>query len=82
MIAKKLSSYDVMSEFDIANDDDNGPPGLTMRLREEIGELQPVVTAAVLVTAAFRLKDERGLVVALRRLATAVDVLETQRERD
>ncbi|SNB62726.1 hypothetical protein SAMN07250955_103173 [Arboricoccus pini] len=82
MITKKLSSNDILNEFDAANDDGRRPGEIATWLREEISELQPVVTAAVLVTAAFRLKDERGLVVALRRLATAVDVLETQRECD
>ena len=35
-----------------------------------------VVSAAVLATVAFRLKDERGVVRALRKLANAVDALE------
>jgi hypothetical protein len=62
------------------NDDDLGV--LCERQQEEIAELEPVVTAAVLVTAAFRLKDERGLTAALRKLASAVDRLESSRSDD
>ena len=42
----------------------------------ESGEVDAVVSAAVLATLAFRLKDERGLMAAMRQLATAVDALE------
>lgn len=36
----------------------------------------PVITAAVLVTCAFRLRDEPGLIAALRALAIAVEAME------
>lgn len=48
-------------------------------LREELRELEPVVTAATLVTVAFRMRDEAGLVAALRGLTQAVDELERAR---
>ena len=35
--------------------------------------LEGVITAAVLVGTAYRLRDERGLVLALRRLVGAVE---------
>ena len=47
-----------------------------MKSSDEGGEVDAVVSAAVLATLAFRLKDERSLVAAMRRLATAVDALE------
>jgi hypothetical protein len=40
--------------------------------------IESVVTAAVLVTCAFRLRDEAGLVAALRALTTAVDAMEAR----
>jgi hypothetical protein len=48
------------------------------RLPEAVGEspLDPVITAAVLVTCAFRLRDEPGLIAALRSLAIAVEAME------
>lgn len=49
------------------------------RMREELRELEPVVTAATLVTVAFRMRDEAGLVAALRGLTQAVDELERGR---
>ncbi len=38
--------------------------------------VDPVITAAVLVTCAFRLRDEPGLIAALRALAIAVEAME------
>lgn len=52
---------------------------LCLRLREEVSETEPVVTAAVLASCAFRMRDEEGLVEALRGLADAVDALERAR---
>ena len=52
---------------------------LYARLREEIRETEPVVTAAVLACCAFRMRDEEGLVEALRALSQAVDFLERAR---
>ncbi len=55
------------------------PSTLCAQLRAELRELEPVVSAATLVTVAFRMRDEAGLVAALRVLAGAVDTLERQR---
>lgn len=51
-------------------------------LKAELAELEPVVGAALLATTAFRLRDEPGLVVALRALGAAVDALERARRDD
>jgi hypothetical protein len=55
------------------------PARLVERMREELRELEPVVTAATLATVAFRMRDESGLVAALRALTTAVEELERRR---
>lgn len=56
-----------------ANSDALTPPDLS-------GDplVESVVTAAVLATCAFRLRDEAGLVAALRALTSAVDALEAR----
>jgi hypothetical protein len=51
-------------------------------LQAELATLEPLVSAAVLVTAAFRLRDERGLVQTLRLLTDAVNGLEVRRARE
>ena len=43
--------------------------------------LDRIVTAAVLVATAFRLRDEDGLVIALRRLVAAVEANERASEQ-
>lgn len=48
----------------------------TSRLQQEA--VDDVVTTAVLVATAFRLRDEEALVLALRRLVEAVRRLETE----
>lgn len=40
---------------------------------EQSPELQSVISAAVLVVAAFRMRDEPGLITALRLLTQAVE---------
>lgn len=55
---------------------------LCQRQQEELGEQEPVITAAILAAAAFRMKEERGLVSALRRLALAVDRMDAGRADD
>ena len=49
------------------------------KLREEVAEMESVVSAALLVTTAFRMKDERGLVGALRGLSQSLDAFESRR---
>lgn len=53
--------------------------GLIARLREELVELEPVVSAATLATVAFRMRDEAGLVTTLRALTEAIEELERRR---
>lgn len=42
--------------------------------------LESLVTAAVLVSTAFRLRDEEALILTLRRLTEAVDALQREAE--
>lgn len=70
-------------------DNDNAPglheaPHIFYRL-EEAGALaagaephviEGILTAAILSVAAFRLRDEEGLITSLRRLSDALDALE------
>lgn len=46
--------------------------------REELAAAEPVLSAAVLVASAFRLRDEGGLIATLRLLANAVASWEAQ----
>lgn len=55
------------------------PARLCERMREELRELEPVVSAATLATVAFRMRDEAGLVAALRSLTEAIEELERRR---
>jgi hypothetical protein len=48
-------------------------------LREELDEVQPVISAALLAATAFRLRDQDGLVSALRLLVRAIQWLEGRR---
>jgi hypothetical protein len=48
-------------------------------LRAELDEVQPVISASLLVATAFRLRDQRALVSALRLLARAMQLFEARR---
>ena len=48
-------------------------------LRAELDEVQPVISAAVLAVTAFRLRDQPGLISALRLLVRATTGLEERR---
>ncbi len=58
--------------------------GLDAALAGALGDprLENVVGAAVLVTTAFRLRDEDALILTLRRLTDAVDALEEAAEAE
>jgi hypothetical protein len=61
------------------------PEGDDERLRAletELEELAQVATAACIAATAFRLRDEAGLITALRGLVAAVDGLERLRAED
>jgi hypothetical protein len=51
----------------------------TRALRSELEEVQPLISAAVLAATAFRLRDNDGLVSALRILVGATRTLEERR---
>lgn len=48
-------------------------------LRAELDEVQALISAAVLTATAFRLRDQDGLVSALRLLVRTTTGLETRR---
>ena len=48
-------------------------------MRAELREVEPVISAAVLAATAFRLRDQRGLISALRLLVRATTWLEERR---
>ncbi len=48
-------------------------------LRAELDEVQPVISASLLVATAFRLRDQAALVSALRLLVRAIRLFEDQR---
>jgi hypothetical protein len=50
--------------------------------REELNALDPLVSAALLVASAFRLRDESGLIATLRLLTNAVAAWESQQAPD
>ncbi|MDX6751005.1 hypothetical protein SH611_14375 [Geminicoccaceae bacterium 1502E] len=67
---------------DVANSEVPGTEELLRtctRLREELAELEGVVSAAVLAATVFRLRDEAGLIDAMRGLTEAVAGLERRR---
>jgi hypothetical protein len=51
----------------------------TRALRSELDEVQPLISAAVLAATAFRLRDNDGLVSAMRILVGATRALEERR---
>jgi hypothetical protein len=51
----------------------------TRALRSELDEVQPLISAAVLAATAFRMRDNDGLVSALRILVGATRTLEERR---
>jgi hypothetical protein len=48
-------------------------------LRAELDEVQPVISASLLVATAFRLRDQKALLSALRILVRATRVFEDRR---
>lgn len=65
-----------------ANTNDAAPSDRFALLQGELAALEPLVSAAVLVTTAFRLRDEAGLIETLRLLTMAVGDLEERRARE
>ena len=48
-------------------------------LADELDEVQPVVSAAILTATAFRLRDHEALITALRLLVRATRLFEDRR---
>jgi hypothetical protein len=75
-----MSSSQALVSFDWqlapANANQEEPSAHRAALEAELAALEPVVSAAVLVAAAFRLRDEAGLIDTLRLLTKAVRGLE------
>jgi len=77
-----------MSDATAVNDNapllDTESLGLDEALAGAFGDprLENIVGAAVLVATAFRLRDEDALILTLRRLTEAVDVLEEAAEAE
>jgi hypothetical protein len=61
---------------------DNAPIAEHDELPAGGSPLEAVVSAAVLVATAFRLRDEDALILTLRRLTDAVDALEAASENE
>ncbi len=49
------------------------------QLRAELDEVQPVISASLLVATAFRLRDQTALVSALRLLVRTIRLFEDRR---
>jgi hypothetical protein len=62
-----------------ANANDIEAMGRLETLQAELTAQEAVMSAALLVTTAFRLRDEAGLIETLRRLTNAVAALEDRR---
>lgn len=77
-----MSSSQALVGFDReqshANANDDEPQARIAELEARLQAYEPVLGAAVMVVAAFRLRDEAGLIDTLRLLAQAVSELETQ----
>lgn len=65
-----------------ANANDVEPARRVEALQAELAAQEAVMSAALLVTTAFRLRDEAGLIETLRRLTSAVAALEDRRARE
>lgn len=70
-------TFDWLTEADRTGADDMAM--ICARLREDVTEMEPIVSAAVMVATAFRMKDEASLVDSLRRLSEAVKEFERVR---
>jgi hypothetical protein len=68
--------HDLLDGDDLAIDDLHEQ---NVALRAELEQVAPVISAAVLAATAFRLRDQRGLISALRLLVRAMTWLEERR---
>jgi hypothetical protein len=50
-----------------------------VQLRTELDEVEPVISASLLVATAFRLRDQDGLLSALRMLVEATQAFDERR---
>lgn len=70
--------FDRITEADRTGADDLA--AICASLCEEIAAMEPIVSAAVMVAMAFRMKNDTLLVDALRRLSEAVEEFGRMRE--
>lgn len=77
------SSAAVALDFDwsaqAANTNAADLTAICTRLREEVAEMETVVSSALVVTTAFRMKDESALVASLRGLSESLAAFERSR---
>ena len=74
--------HDQLNDEDLADDEDLAIVDLhrqNTELRAELDEVQPVISASVLVATAFRLRDQKALLSALRILVRATRLFEDRR---
>ena len=78
--SQALVGFDREQSHANANDD---APGLRIAaLEAQLESHEPVIAAALLVAAAFRLRDEEGLINTLRLLTQALGGLERMATAD
>jgi len=73
---------DQLDDEDWADDEDLAIVDLhrqNTELRAELDEVQPVISASLLVATAFRLRDQKALLSALRILVRATRLFEDRR---
>jgi hypothetical protein len=73
---------DQLDDEDLADDEDWAIVDLhrqNTELRAELDEVQPVISASLLVATAFRLRDQKALLSALRILVRATRLFEDRR---
>ena len=79
---KAASSIAVVRYDQLDGDDDLAIADVhqeNVTLRAELDDVQPVISAAVLAATAFRLRDQAGVISALRLLVRATTWLEERR---
>lgn len=69
---------DVVLPRKAANEPGHAP--VAAPVRDEAAAMEPIVSAAVLVTTAFRMRDEASLISTLRLLTDAVAAYEAEQD--
>ena len=74
-----VADASVMPRLIAANTNAADLTAICTRLREEVAEMETVVSSALVVTTAFRMKDESALVASLRGLSESLAAFERSR---